>query len=94
MNDQMDLEEGRNNEPLKELYPTQAHINHPTKWLEMLGNVLRMIRDVNGVPFAAVICKRLIPPPENEDTAFGLQHSKYISHDDEMIERAPILDSK
>ena len=26
--------------------------------------------------------------------AFGPRHSKYISHDDEMIERAPILDSK
>ena len=33
MNDQMALEEGWNNEPLKELYPTQAHINHPTKCL-------------------------------------------------------------
>ena len=94
MNDQMTLEEGWKNETLKELYPTQAHINHPTKWLEMLVNVLRMIRNVNGVPLAAVIRKRLIPPPDNEDMAFGLQHSKYISHDDEMIERAPILDSK
>ena len=88
------LEECWNNEPLKELYPTQAHINHPTKWLEMLVNVLHMIRDVNGVPLAAVIRKRLIPPPDNEEMAFGLQHSKYISHDDEMIERAPILDSR
>ena len=26
--------------------------------------------------------------------AFGPRHSKYISRDDEMIERAPILDSK
>ena len=76
MNDQMTLEEGWKNEPLKELYPTQAHINHPTKWLKMLGNVLRMIRDVNGVPLAAVIRKRLIPPPDNEDMAFGLRHSK------------------
>ena len=50
MNDQMALEEGWNNEPLKELYPTQAHINHPNKLLEMLVNVLRMIRDVNGIP--------------------------------------------
>ena len=33
MNDQMALEEGWNNDPLKELYPTQAHTNHPTKWL-------------------------------------------------------------
>ena len=53
-----------------------------------------MIRDVNCVPLATVICKRLIPPPENEDMAFGLRHSKYISHDDEMIERALILDRK
>ena len=60
----------------------------------MLVNVLRMIRNVHGVPLAAVICKRLIPPPDNEDMAFGLRHSKYISHDDEIIERAPILDSK
>ena len=60
----------------------------------MLVDVLRMIRDINGVPLAAVIRKRLIPPPDNEDMAFGLRHSKYISHDDEMIERAPILDRK
>ena len=60
----------------------------------MLVNVLRMIRDINGVPLAAVIHKRLIPPPDNKDMSFGLRHSKYISHDDEMIERAPILDSK
>ena len=53
-----------------------------------------MIRDVYGVPLAAVIRKRLIPPPDNEDMAFGLRHSKYLSHDDKMIERAPILDSK
>ena len=59
---QMALEEGWNNKPLKELYPTQAHKNHPTKWLEMLVNVLRMIRDVNGAPLSAVIRKRLIPP--------------------------------
>ena len=50
MNDEMALEEGWNNDPLKELYPTQAHTSNPTKWLEMLLNVLRMIRDTNGVP--------------------------------------------
>ena len=43
MNDQMALEEGWNNDPLKELYPTQAHINNSTKWMEMLLDVLRMI---------------------------------------------------
>ena len=94
MNDQMALEEGWKNEPLKELYPTQAHTSNPTKWLEMLLNVMRMIRDVNGVPLAAVIRKRLTPLPDNEDMDFGLRHSKYISHDDEMIECAPILDRK
>ena len=50
MNEQMDLEQGWNNEPLKELYPTQAHITNSTKWMEMLQNVLRMIRDANGIP--------------------------------------------
>ena len=50
MNDQMALEEGWNNDPIKELYPTQAHTNNFTKWIEMLLNVLRMIRDANGVP--------------------------------------------
>ena len=58
----------------------------------MLQNVLRMIRDANGVPLSAVIRKRLIPLPDSEDIAFGLQHSEYVSHDDEMIERAPIFD--
>ena len=90
----MDLEQGWKNEPLKELYPTQAHITKSTKWIEMLLNVLRMICDANVVPLAEVIRKRLIPIPDNEDMAFGLQHSKFISHDDEIIERAPILDRK
>ena len=90
----MALEEGWNKDPLKELYPTQAHTSNPTKWLEMLLNVLHMIRDVNGIPLAAVIHKRLTPLPDNEDMAFGPRHSKYISHDDEMIERAPILERK
>ena len=31
MNDQMSLEEGWNNDPLKEIYPTQAHTSNPTK---------------------------------------------------------------
>ena len=94
MKDQMDLEQGWKNDPLKELYPTQAHITNSTKWMEMLQNVLRMIRDTNGVPLAAVIRKRLIPLPDTEDMAFGPQHSKYVSHDEEMIDRAPILDHK
>ena len=60
----------------------------------MLLNVLRMIRDANGAPLAAVIRKRLIPLPDTEDMAFSLQHSKCVSHDDEMIERSPILNRK
>ena len=31
MNDQMDLEQGWKNDPLKELYPNQAHITNSTK---------------------------------------------------------------
>ena len=45
-------------------------------------------------PLAAVIRKRLILLLDNEDMDFGLRHSKYISHDDEIIERAPIIDRK
>ena len=59
--------------------------------MEMLQNVLRMIRDSNGVPLAAVIRKRIVPRPDSDDIAFGLQYSEYASHDDEMIERAPII---
>ena len=92
MNDQFDLEQGWKNEPLKDLYPTQAHLTNSTKWMEMLQNVLRMIRDAYGVPLAAVIRKRISPRPDSDDIAFGVQHSEYASHDDEMIERAPILD--
>ena len=33
MNDQMALEEGWNNKPLKEVYSTHAHTSNPTKWL-------------------------------------------------------------
>ena len=58
----------------------------------MLQNVLRMIRDANGAPLAAMIRKRLIPLPESEDIAFGLQHLEYVSHDEETIEHAPIID--
>ena len=58
----------------------------------MLKNVLRVIRDANGVPLAAVIRKCIVPRPDSDDIAFGLQYSEYASHDDEMIESAPILD--
>ena len=60
----------------------------------MLQNVLRMIRDANGAPLAVVIHKRIIPRPDSDDIAFGFHHSEYASHDDEMIELAPILDRK
>ena len=92
MNYQFDLEQGWKNEPLKDLYPTQSHLTNSTKWMEMLQNVLRMICDANGVPLAAVICKRIVTRPDSDDTAFGLQQLEYASHDDEMIERTPILD--
>ena len=62
--------------------------------MEMLQNVLRTICDANGVPLAAVIRKRIISQPDSDDIAFGLQHSEYASHDNEMIEHALILDCK
>ena len=55
MNDQMNREQDWKNKPLKELYPTQAHITNSTKLMEMLQNVLHIIRDANGIPLAAVI---------------------------------------
>ena len=58
----------------------------------MLQNVLRIIRDANGVTLAEVIFKIIVPRPDSDGIAFGLQYSEYASHDDEMIERAPILD--
>ena len=94
MNEQFDLEQGWKNEPLKYLYPTQAHLTNSTKCMEMLQNVLLMIRDANGVPLAAVICKRLIPRPDSDDITFGLLHSEYVFYDEDMIDRAPILDRK
>ena len=94
MNDQFDLEQGWKNEPLKDLYPTQVHLTNSTKWMEMLQNVLRMIRNANGAPLAAVIRKRIIPRPDSDDIAFGLQLSEYAPNDDKMIECAPILDRK
>ena len=57
----------------------------------MLQNGLRMIRDANGVTLAAVIHKRIVPRPDSDEIAFGLQYSEYDSHDDEMIERAPMI---
>ena len=94
MNDQYYLEKGWKNDPLKDRYYTQAHLTNSTKWMEMLQNFLRMIRDANGVLLAAVILKCIIPRPDSDDIAFGLQHSEYVSHDNEMIKRAPILDRK
>ena len=41
-----------------------------------------------------MIRKHIIPRPDSDDIAFGLQHSEHVSHDNEMIERAPILDRK
>ena len=94
MNEKFDLERGWKNDPLKDLYPTQAHLTNSTNWMEMLQNVLYMIRDANDVPFVAVIRKRIIPRPDGDDIAFGFQHSEYVSHEDEIIERAPILNRK
>ena len=34
---------------------------------------------------AAVIHKRIVPRPDSDDIAFGLQHSEYESHDDKII---------
>ena len=75
MNDQIELEQGWNNKPLKGLYPTQALLSKSTKWMEILQNVLCMIRDANGVPLAVVICKRLVPQLDSDDISFGLQYS-------------------
>ena len=94
MYDKIELEQGWNNEPLKDLYPTHALLSNSTKWMETLQNVLHMICDANGVPLAAVIFKHIVPQPDSDDIAFGLHYSEYASHDDEMIERAPILDRK
>ena len=85
------MEQGWKNDPLKDLYTTQAHLTNSTKWIKMLHNVLRMIRDANGVPLAVVIPKRIVPQPDSDEIDFGLQHSEYASHDDEMIERAQII---
>ena len=74
MNDQIELEQGQNNELLKDIYPTQALLSNSTKWMDMLQNVLRMIRDANGVPLAAVIHKHIIPRPDSDDIAFGLHY--------------------
>ena len=94
MNDQIELEQGWKNEPLKDLYPTQTLLKNSTKWMDMLQNFLRMIRDTNGVPLTAVICKRIVPRHDSDDIAFNLQHSEYASHDDEIIELAPIINHK
>ena len=75
MNDQFDLEQGWKNEPLKDIYPTQAHLTNSTKWMEMLKSILHMICDANGIPLSAVICKRIIPRPDSDDIALGFQHS-------------------
>ena len=66
--------------------------SNQTKWVETLKNLLTMIRDPKGVPFAAIISKHLIPPHVVVDPASGEKCSDYVSYDDEMIERAPTLD--
>ena len=35
MNDHIELEQGWNNDPLKDLYPTQSLLSKSTKWMEM-----------------------------------------------------------
>ena len=43
-------------------------------------------------PLAVVIFNNIVPQPDSDDIAFVLQYSEYASRDDDMIERAPILD--
>ena len=59
--------------------------------MKLLHNFLRMFRDANGVPLAVVIRKHIVPRPDSDDITFGLRRSEYASHDDEMIEREPII---
>jgi len=60
--------------------------------MEMIKNVLRMICGANYVPLVAVSRKHIIPRSSLQDIGFGERYSEYASIDDEMIERAPIID--
>ena len=49
------------------------------------------MRGVTGIPLLRVVCKKLIPHDDEDDPRTGTTDSEYLTLDDEMISRAPII---
>jgi hypothetical protein len=71
--------------------PLTLNVASAPKVFEKMKTILTRICGVQGAPLAYVIRHKIEPPSWRDDNAFGEEDSAYASHDEEMIARAPII---
>ena len=91
MADQVDLEKNRDNKVSADEYPKAESAKTTAKMFEALETLFGRMRGVSGIPLLYVVRLQVEPPDEDEDPTVGEADSPYLTHDDEMIARAPIL---
>jgi hypothetical protein len=80
-----------------ELTPVTLDNMSATKAFNQMRQILTNMRGVSKVPLAYIICKRILQPDMGDrngpgyNLPYGSIGSPYVSHEDEMIQRAPIL---
>jgi hypothetical protein len=88
---QIDLEKNWDSTVLPDEYPKAELAKKPGKFFEDLENLLGRMRCVTGVPLLRVVRDELLPGDEDCDSPCGTSDSDYLTIDDEMIDRAPII---
>ena len=89
--EQLTLEMNWDNNVPAEEYPKSDMAKNPARLFEALETLLGRIRGVDDIPLTQVVRADVQPPPADEDPACGEDESRYLTHDDEIIARAPIL---
>ena len=89
--DQVDLEKNWEDKVSPDEYPKAESAKSPAKMFEALETLFGRMRGVTGIPLLYVVRKDLEPPDEDRDPTVGESDSPYLTHDDEMIARAPII---
>ena len=72
-------------------YPKAEFAKTPANMFEAPETLFGRMRGMSGIPLLYVVRPEVEPPDEDEDPTVGEADSPYLTHDDEMIARAPIL---
>jgi hypothetical protein len=89
---QIDLEKNWDNEVATDDYPKCDNASKkPGKFFEDLETLLGRMRGVTGIPLLRVVRQPLIPEDADDDPRTGTPDSEYLTLDDEMTARAPII---